>query len=213
MKSFKSLLLPLALIASGFVIAGEPVTASGTDDLLEFNAVQHGGKIDIIWRVAPTAHVKKFIVERSSDNVHYQEVFEISRKGNTPEFEEFFEVDYLPLSGTSYYRLREVKENGVIVYSPVVPVNMEYFNHGWHIIHEGDNNVNQGQVNYAELNGKEMLVVLRDMKGAEFFANVKFSVKEEKLGIEPIDSKINPGDYIVIGTSRDEVFSRLVTVK
>src|SRR4051812_6400521 len=104
------------------------------EGFISFEAIQHEGKIDIAWKINPTNNVKKFVVLKSKDGINFTPFTELKGSTYSPEFEEFFEVDYSPYTGTSYYRLMEEKVDGQIFYSDIVPVNLQYSEGKWHVI-------------------------------------------------------------------------------
>ena len=202
--------LVAVLLSSKFFAGNDPNTG-----FLRFEAIQHEGKIDIIWKVAPTADVKKFVVQRSKDGVNFESLTELNRGVFTPEFApefgEFVERDYTPYAGTSFYRLLEEKTDGKTYYSEVVPVNLQYSNGKWHIMTEAEA-ANVKEVDLSYLKNKTMLLVLRDKKGIEFFANVVVTETGKTIKAKVDKGIIPAGQYLVIATSKDELFSKNVTI-
>jgi len=58
-----------------------------------------------------------FNIERSADNLHFLTVGKIIGRGNTNGSQQYRFVDQQPLSGTNYYRLKQVAINGNFGYS------------------------------------------------------------------------------------------------
>ena len=58
-----------------------------------------------------------FNIERSADNLHFLNVGKINGGGNTNGSQQYRFVDRQPLSGTNYYRLKQVDINGNFAYS------------------------------------------------------------------------------------------------
>lgn len=194
------------LLSLKFIASNDP-----KEGFLRFEAIQHEGKIDILWKVAPTSDVKKFVVQRSKDGSNFESLTELNGSTVSPEFGEFIERDYTPYAGTSYYRLMQEKNDGKTYYSDVVPVNLQYSNGKWHIMTESEA-ANIKETDLSALKNKSMLLVLRDKKGIEFFANVIVSETGKTIKAKVDKGTIPIGEYLVIATSKDELFSKNVTI-
>ncbi len=182
------------------------------EGFLTFEAIQHDGKIDIAWKINPTSNVKKFVVLKSKDGINFTPFTELNGSAYGPEYEEYFEVDYSPFAGTSYYRLMEEKNDGQIFYSEIVPVNLQYLDGKWHIVNES-HAAKPTRYDLYKLKAKEMLLVLRDKNGAEFFADVTVTdVKGKNVEAKANKGEIPAGKYLVIATSKDELFSKDINI-
>lgn len=182
------------------------------EGFVSFEAIQHDGKIDIAWKINPTSNVKKYVVLKSKDGINFIPFTELTGSAYGPEYEEFFEIDYAPFVGTSYYRLMEEKTDGQIFYSDIVPVNLQYLDGKWHVIN-GEHPAKPTKADLSKLKQKEMLLVLRDKSGVEFFADVVVtSVKGKNVEAKPTKGEIPEGTYLVVATSKDELFSKSIKI-
>ena len=59
----------------------------------------------------------------------------------------------------------------------------------------------------------ELLVVIRDIKGQEFYSKVVIDIEDGVLVAIPIDKSIPPGIYLVIATSENTMYSQKLIVK
>src|ERR1043165_1113485 len=181
-KSIKYFVLGFSAMC--FSMQGIAANTPG-EGFISFEAIQHEGKIDIAWKINPTNNVKKFVVLKSKDGINFTPFTELNGSKYSPEFEEFFEVDYSPFTGTSYYRLMEEKFDGQIFYSDIVPVNLQYSEGKWHVI-DATHPSKPTKTDLSKLNNKEMLLVLKDKNGSEFFADVLVTkVKGKKVEAKP----------------------------
>ena len=60
---------------------------------------------------------------------------------------------------------------------------------------------------------KELLVVLRDMKGREFYSKVVIVIEEGGFIGLPIDQKIPSGIYLVTATSENQIYSQKLIIR
>ena len=65
---------------------------------------------------------------------------------------------------------------------------------------------------FEEVFEKEILVVIRDKKGNEFYSKVVINVEDEVLVAVPVGNEIPSGDYLITATSENQIYSQNVTV-
>ena len=92
-------------------------------ELLSFQAIPRQQQVDLSWSTASESDNAWFFVERSLDLQDWQVVLQLPGAGNSSYTIDYVSVDPAPLSGTSYYRLRQVDINGTSSSSDVVPVH------------------------------------------------------------------------------------------
>jgi hypothetical protein len=182
-------------------------------ELLSFEALLNQDQVDISWATASETDNNYFTVDRSVDGVNFEEVVQVDGAGISNSILNYFEIDYQPISGISYYRLKQTDFDGDATYSNIVPV--EYKNTG-----EPGMSIypspGAGNDVFLELNAmpdKEVLVVLRNISGQEVYSKVIFT--ETGDHIEAIDpqKKLAPGTYLVTASSQNALYSRKLIVK
>ncbi len=93
--------------------------------LLSFNAKPDNGSVRITWSTAMELNNDFFTIERSEDGQYFEELGTVTGAGSTNERQDYEFYDDNPLSGTSYYRLKQTDYNGEYEYFPMVAVNMD----------------------------------------------------------------------------------------
>jgi hypothetical protein len=91
-------------------------------ELLYFKAVPQDDYVVLTWATASESNCSHFIVERSSEGRHFEEVQQIDGGGNSVILLNYQTVDEMPLPGRSYYRLKQVDFDGSSKYSPIVSI-------------------------------------------------------------------------------------------
>ncbi len=185
-------------------------------DLISFEANVNDDKVDLKWITAAEINNDYFTVERSENGKDWEEVLVISGAGNSSQLIEYFEVDYEPISGLSYYRLKQTDFDGSYTYSNVVAVMYNPITPQKEAIYVYPNPVNSGEtvmVEFSEITGTEALVVLRDIAGKEFYSKIVVGVSDGKLTGIPIDKEIPKGIYLITATSENRIYSQKLIVR
>jgi hypothetical protein len=93
-------------------------------ELAIFAADVAKGQVQLRWATASEQNSAAFVIERSAQGETYQAVREVAAQGNSTSTTVYAATDAQPLTGTSYYRLRQVDRDGAVTYSPVVKVSV-----------------------------------------------------------------------------------------
>lgn len=114
----------IPIIGSGSII--NPVCYGGVAlpvELTLFEArVIDNEEVELDWRTALEIDAEEFIVQRSGDGRDFETIGKVEAQGE-PSSYEF--TDENPLSGISYYRLKQTETNGRFTYSDIRQVEIE----------------------------------------------------------------------------------------
>ena len=182
-------------------------------DLLFFDANVIEKTVHLSWVTATEINNDYFTLEKSVDAKNWEVVTYTQGAGNSNQLINYLEVDYQPYKGISYYRLKQTDFDGSYKYFDIVPVKM--VNTDSIDIAVYPNPVEHLQtvtVEHSFNNNQEVLVVLRDIQGKEFYSKVHLSSSNNKLIGIPIDYQIPSGVYFVIATSENKIFSKKLII-
>ncbi|HBX50572.1 MAG TPA: hypothetical protein DEH02_05815 [Bacteroidales bacterium] len=185
-------------------------------ELLKFSAKPNGEDVDLSWSTASETNNDYFTIERTSDFENIQEIAEVDGAGNSNVFLEYRYIDEEPLTGISYYRLKQTDFDGKSTYSDWVSVILEIEDKFEFIVYPNPARI--GEPIFMKLKGltvnKEVLVVVKDVTGREYYSKV-FITNETDNSIFAIDpySKISPGVYFVIGSSDNSIYFKKIIFK
>ncbi len=183
--------------------------------LNSFHANINHDKVNLNWETSSEFNNAFFTVERSTNLKTWKEILTAEGRGNSGQLTEYFECDYNPKQGSSYYRLKQTDFDGKFTYSWIVPVN--YFgvkNSGY--INLYPNPVKSGQfvnIEFEEIIQDKLLVVLRDMKGKIFYSKIILKIEDGKLVGLPIESSIPSGEYLVTASSENALYSQKLIIQ
>ena len=94
-------------------------------ELISFSATRQGSAVQVAWATASEKNSAYFAVERSADGRAFNDLARVEAQGNSTARVDYGTLDRAPLSGTSYYRLRQVDRDGTTAYSKVATVRFE----------------------------------------------------------------------------------------
>ena len=93
-------------------------------ELISFTALANNAQVDLKWITATEINNDFFSIERSKDGIHFEVLSTQKGAGNSTETRVYTSVDNQPLSGISYYRLKQTDFDGQFSYSKIQSVNM-----------------------------------------------------------------------------------------
>lgn len=111
---------------SGVVTSFSPFTLASTTtnnplpiELTYFEATEKGSQVDLNWETASEIDNDYFTIERSADGVNFEAIDKVLGAGNSSQAIDYKTIDYNPLNGVSYYRLKQTDFNGEFTYSEI----------------------------------------------------------------------------------------------
>lgn len=181
--------------------------------LLEFTALFNFDRVDLRWITTNEINNDYFTVERSKDALVWEEIIRTNGAGNSNINVEYVEMDYEPYEGISYYRLKQTDFDGNFEYFNIVPVKVDLLNKGE--MNLFPNPLKRGDELKINIEGikKDVLIVIRDAKGQEFYSKAELFMDGNQLVAIPTGNSIPSGLYIVTATSENEIYSQKLLIK
>lgn len=180
-------------------------------ELISFDAIRNNSKVDITWQTATEKFNDYFTIERSKDGVNFEVVSMIKGSSNSNSLIEYTETDFEPLSGISYYRLKQTDHNGNYTYSRIVSVNYHFDTLDVKVFPNPSNG--DFEINLVGLENKEVLIVVKDIAGKEYFSKVVVTQREDELIAVDQAGNLPPGVYLVTASSLNLLFSKRIIVR
>lgn len=167
-----------------------------------FNAVPREKQVMLTWTPESTG-VTNYQLEKSRNGKDF-EVFGTVQGADMDI--DFFETDFTPYLGVSYYRLKLISVDSVITYSNIVPVS--YAANGT----PASTGSSQTGFN-GNTNEKSILVVVRSADGNEYYSKIEIDSNGNPVTCKELDPNLAAGNYTIIGCSEQELYARQLTVK
>lgn len=92
-------------------------------DLLYFKATPEANRVALQWSTATEINNSHFSIERSADGKNFHEISQTEGAGNSNQTIVYKSTDPSPISGQSYYRLKQTDFDGTFTYSEIVSVD------------------------------------------------------------------------------------------
>ena len=176
---------------------------------IELNAVQ------LKWEKPLAISVQSFVIEKSNNKEDWVELATVYGAPHVDQSVEFFHLDDSPSENISYYRLKSKCKDGAESISNIVPVNYlknEGATAGMNLHPDFSEDYKIINIAFEEVFEKEILIVIRDKRGTEYYSKVLLNVEDDFLVAVPIDQEIPKGDYLITATSENQIFSQNVVV-
>ena len=197
-----------AQIGNGGYNINNELTITLPEVLLSFDAIFDSKKVELSWSSNSEINNNFYTVEKSKDGINFESVTNIKGFGNNSSLISYFDVDFTPFEGISYYRLKQTSGTGVVLSSRLVSIN--------NIFSTGNLSMSSDTEQTGNLLGsenKEILVVLRNEKGTESYSKVIFDQEKNLILSSDNETKLDIGTYIVVASSDNKLYSQKLIIK
>ena len=179
-------------------------------ELLSFTTKCDNRKVIIKWATATEQNNDYFTVERSPDALNYLPVGMVKGVGNSSSVQNYFFTDSDPLSGTSYYRLKQTDFDGTT--KTFSAASLSSCASGAMNVVIGQNPTIDGDI-WVSISGaenKNVRVSVTDILGQNIYTRNLTGVTGSYLLNEHL--QLAAGIYIVNASTSDESFSKKIVV-
>lgn len=81
------------------------------------------GSVNVSWSVATEADIAHYEIQRSADARNFAPLTPVPSKGNSVVLTKYSWIDYTPLTGVNYYRIKATGKDGAANYTAIMKVN------------------------------------------------------------------------------------------
>lgn len=93
--------------------------------LLNFDVFVNGKQVSISWKTAAETNNDYFSIEKSTDGESWELVEIVKGAGNSPTILDYNTIDREPLTGRSFYRLKQTDYDGAFTYSKTQEIHYD----------------------------------------------------------------------------------------
>lgn len=187
--------------------------------LITFTGELNGSQVDLFWETASEINNYYFTVERSKGTVNFEPIGIIDGKGNYNGLSKYFLTDYNPLTGISYYRLKQTDFDGRYTYSDIISIHHDpnniNLNKSFELFPNPASNSSDVKMNLTGFSGEEkVLVVVKNVLGQQLYSKVVLTDINGN-NIEALDpnDQLSSGTYIIVASSDDTLLSKRLIIK
>ncbi|MBI4931394.1 MAG: T9SS type A sorting domain-containing protein [Bacteroidetes bacterium] len=181
-------------------------------ELLYFNVDCKGYKMQAEWETATEQNADYFTLEKSTDGTVFYPISKVTAAGNSSTVKKYSAEDTESFSAVSYYRLSETDFNGQTQTFNMIPVNGCGNKGGFAVYPNPASGI--FNVSVSGTQGDNVLIVVRDLLGREFYSQViLLSANDaETIAVDP-SGKLAAGVYFVVATSNDTIYKKKLVIK
>lgn len=179
-------------------------------ELISFTIACKDKQAEIKWSTASEINNDFFTIERSADAVNYAPVGTVPGVGNSSAVQNYSFMDTDPLSGTSFYRLKQTDFNGYTEMFPAASISSCSGEGGVSVVI--GNGLNNGNiwVSISDAEGQDVLVGITDVLGRSVYVKELLNVPGSYL--LNADMQLAPGVYVVNASTDSDSFSKKIVV-
>ncbi len=204
------LVVPFQSFISDSTLKNSFLKTGKEHELVSFEAISIGKKVVVNWTSNSEINFDYYTVEKSKDGVKFYPALMRKSAGKLSGTFEYIDVDYSPFSGISFYRLRRNDYNGEFSYSSQIVVNCYVLKDGT-VVPLNSNSLAQSDL--TDMEGKPVLAVVRDIKGAEFISKILVTFQNGKLVASDVKNELLAGEYFVVASSFNPLYHQKLSVK
>ncbi len=156
--------------------------------LIAFTAEMMNETVVLNWTTVVETNNKKFIIERSQNLSNWVAIGEVAGNGNTTALVNYSFTDNAPLNGLTYYRLKQVDNNGTYSNSNVVVIEQTK----GQLVNIGPNPFDEALTITTNIKGS-LDISIHDVLGRLLY-QAKQKVEDGKLLLHP---ELASGAYVI----------------
>jgi len=187
-------------------------------ELLYFTANCFNDIVNLEWATATEYNNSHWTIEKSTDGIKYVPFATMNAAGNSNSTIVYYLTDEEPFYNYTYYQLSQTDFDGVTELLDYVSVDCRLkaiTPLNFSVYPNPANNDDEIYVNFEGLKpGREILVVVKDVLGNMLYSKVVFSDNQGNA-LEAVDpyNRLTPGIYLIIGTTKDEIYSKKFIIR
>jgi hypothetical protein len=181
-------------------------------ELVSFDVTPYNSAAKITWKTASEQNNDFFTVERSKDNITYEEIQKVTGAGNSNNPRNYEVMDHLPIPGTSYYRLTQTDYDGQKETFDPKPFNNTKTTSGIKNMVASPNPFETDLQLKFESDITGIIPMIISMANGQLIYNGNLSVKQGKNNIAlPLADQLKSGSYLVtIGEGKSKVSTKII---
>lgn len=204
----RSALTSFSDFSIGYTTSGFPLPV----ELISFDATLNKDVVDLKWTTLSETNSDYFTIERSADAIHFYEILKTDAAGNSNQQIDYKATDENPLTGTSYYRLKQTDTNGKCTDSLMDDVNYTLHSFSFTVL---PNPTTAGNMN-LNIRGayhQNLMVILTDALGKQYFHSTVTPDSDNFFFHLNAQSKPAAGNYVIEIVSNGTRYTKSIVLQ
>ena len=187
-------------------------------ELVQFDAIPVEKQVNLVWSTANEKNNDHFVLERSENGRDFIALTSIPGAINSNTLRNYNWNDIHPVLGRSYYRLKQVDEDGAFSFSPVRSVlfsaqdALSTFS-----VYPNPSNGNFIKVKLKDVvktsaSSSDIEVELFDMNGLKVYSASNLFFEDEQGVTLKFENPLKPGVYAITITTEDTIEKQLLVI-
>lgn len=178
------------------------------------DAKRTNDQVLITWSTASEENNDYFSIEKSLDNLHFEEIGTRLGAGNSNELLEYSFTDYNSPSGLIYYRIKQTDYDGSYDYSKIVKVTGEFQNGSTLSIYPNPSIAGSSiNLTISDIESESVELSISNLSGGQVFFD-RIETLSEKHFIHSLDTRnILPGTYLLSLVSDKKAFTEKIIIQ
>lgn len=181
--------------------------------LVNFEAVLNQQmQVELAWETETEVNNNYFSLERSADGGAFETIAMVKGAGTSTVKQAYTAMDKQPLSGLTYYRLRQIDFNGLMTISAITTVDIRQAVDDMEV-YPNPANGDAFAIAFKELPGTAVkIAVCNELGGIVYEKTFSGELESPFIAIAPA-APIMPGMYWVIVSSGNSVYKRKLVIR
>lgn len=185
-----------------------PVTFTSID------AKRIGDQVEIIWSTASEENNDYFTIEKSLDNLHFEEIGTRLGAGNSNEILDYQFTDYNSPDGLVYYRIKQTDFDGSFDHSKVVKVTGQFQNGSILSLYPNPSNTGETlNITLSDIQSDVVWLSISNLSGSKVYYEKIEGISEEHFTHNLLTRDILPGTYLLTVVSSKHSFSEKIIIR
>ncbi len=170
--------------------------------IMNFEVRQQGKTTQLDWQTENETNTQFFEIQRSSDGITFQTLFETAALGRTQTNQSYGFTDKTPLWGINYYRLKQVDKDGENHFSKIKTIEYQENNLAIQFYPNPANEYLTINFGNNAMNNPLYQIEIEDMTGKIVFSTVK--IRTNTILDLPLHGLL-PGNYVLVIKNQKEL--------
>ncbi len=163
-------------------------------NILNFTATKVDKNVEVKWSTGNEINNRQYNVERSANGNAFTALTTVQPSASLAQIKQYQFTDKKPLSGNSYYRLKQIDKDGQSHYSAVIKISFNNQGSLWQVY---PNPANSTTAVYAQANLSKFQFIITDMQGKTLYRSNAVNAVTANQKIDIPVKNLSKGVYLL----------------